>query len=63
MPLSEQQTRLAVTIDTHVKPVLAGGGSEKALRLSMADDMPTFKQPLDTGTGVDMDALCERYEG
>jgi hypothetical protein len=29
----------------------------------MADDMPTFKQLLDTCTGADMNALCERYDG
>jgi hypothetical protein len=63
MPLSEQHTRLAVTIDTHIKHVLAGGGGEKTLLVSMADDMPTFKQLLDTCTGADMDALCERYDG
>jgi hypothetical protein len=63
MPLSEQQTRLAVTIDTHVTEVLAHGGGDEALLRSLADDMPTFKQLLDTCTGAEMDALCERYDG
>jgi hypothetical protein len=63
MPLSEQQTRLAVTIDTHVTEVLAHGGGDEALLRSLADYMPTFKQLLDTCTGAEMDALCERYDG
>jgi hypothetical protein len=63
MPLSEQQTRLAVTIDTHVTEVLAHGGGDEALLRSLADDMPTFKQLLDTCTGAEMDLLCDRYDG
>ena len=63
MPLTAQQTRLAETIDTHVTQVLAHGEGDEALLLSMADDMPTFKQLLDTCTGAEMDALCERYDG
>ena len=63
MPLTAQQTRLAETIDTHVRQVLAHGGGDEALLLSMVDDMPTFQQLLDTCTGAEMDMLCERYDG
>ena len=63
MPLTVQQTQLAETIDTHVKEVLAHGGGEGALLLSLADYMPTFKQLLDTCTGAEMDMLCTRYDG
>ena len=63
MPLTVQQTRLAETINTHVTQLLAYGGGEEALLLSMADDLPTFKQLLDTCTGAEMDLLCERYDG
>jgi len=63
MPLTVQQTQLAETIDTHVRQVLAHGGGDEALLLSMADDMPTFQQLLDTCTGAEMDMLCERYDG
>jgi hypothetical protein len=63
MPLTEQKTRLAVTIDTHVKEVLAHGGGDEELLMSMADYMGAFKQLLDTCTGAEMDALCERYDG
>ena len=50
MTLTAHQTRLAETIDTHVRQVLAHGGGDEALLLSMADYMPTFKQLLDTCT-------------
>ena len=63
MPLTAQQTRLAETIDMHVTQVLAHGGGDEALLLSMGDSMGTFKQLLDTCTGAEMDALCERYDG
>ena len=63
MSLTAQQTRLAETIDTHVTQILAHGGGDAALLLSLADYMPTFKQLLDTCTGAEMDILCTRYDG
>jgi len=50
-------------LDTHVREVLAQGGGDEALLMSMANDMGTFKQLLDTCTGAEMDALCDRYHG
>ena len=55
--------QLALSIDTHVRHVLAQGGGDEALLMSMANDMGTFKQLLDTYTGVDINALCDRYDG
>jgi hypothetical protein len=63
MPLTVQQIQFAETIDTHVRQVFAHGGGDEALLLSMADYMSTFKQLLDMCTGVEMDMLCERYDG
>ncbi len=63
MSLTVQETQLAETIDTHVRQVLAHGGSDAALLLSMADYMPTFKQSLDPCTGEEMNMLCDRYDG
>jgi hypothetical protein len=42
MPLTMHQTQLAETIDTHVRQVLAHGGGDEVLLLSIADYMPTF---------------------
>lgn len=63
MLLTAQQTRLAVTIDTHVKHVLAHGGGDKELLMSLADYMGTFKQLMDMSTGEEMNALCQRDDG
>ncbi len=62
MPLTAQQTQLAVTIDTYVQHTFAQGG-EEALLVSMVDYMPLFKQLLDTCSRADMDALCTQYDG
>ena len=63
MPFTAQQTRLAMMIDTHVTQVLADGGGDEALLLSLADYMGTFKQLLETCTSEEFNTLCERYEG
>jgi hypothetical protein len=63
MPLTEQQTRLAGAIDRHVRHVLAQGGGDEALLMSLADHMGTFKQVMDMSTGEEMNALCQRYDG
>ena len=61
--MTVQQIQLAETIDTHVRQVLAHGGGDEALLLSLADYLPTFKQLLDTCAGAEMDLLCDRYDG
>jgi hypothetical protein len=63
MPLTEPQKRLAQKIDKHVHRILANGGDDEDLLVSMYDHMPTFKQLLDTCTKAEMNALCERYDG
>ena len=63
MPVIARQAHLARRIDTHVRHVLAQGGGDEVLLLSLAAYMGTFKQLLDTCTGANMDALCARYNG
>jgi hypothetical protein len=63
MPLTEQQTQLACTIDTHATHVLAYGGGDEELLMSLADYKGTFKQLMDMSTGKEMSALCQRYDG
>jgi hypothetical protein len=63
MPLTDQQTRLAGAIDRHVRHVLAQGGGDEALLMSLTDHMGTFKQVMDLSTGEEMNALCQRYDG
>ena len=57
MPLTEQQTRLAATIDIHVTHVLAHGGGDEELLGSLADHMGTCKPGMEMSTGEDMHAL------
>jgi len=63
MPFTTEQTQLAVMIDTHVTHMLANGGGDEALLLSLADHMGPFKQLLETCTSAELNALCARYEG
>ena len=63
MPLTENQIRLAVAIDDHVKAILAKGGGDEELLASMYDQMLTFKQLLDTSTESEMSQLCQQYDG
>lgn len=63
MPLTDQQVRLAVTLDDHVKSILAKGGGDEELLVSMYDYMPTFKQLLDASTESEMNQLCQQYDG
>jgi hypothetical protein len=62
--LTEQQTRLANFLDTHVQRITASGEvDDLALLVAMVDHMDTFKQLMDSSTAEEMDLLCERYPG
>ena len=63
MPLTDRQIRLAVAIDRHVNYILAKGGGDEELLVSMYDQMHTFKQLLDTSTEGEMSQLCQQYDG
>jgi hypothetical protein len=60
MPLTEQQTEMGCIIDTHITHVLAHGGGDEELLVSLADHMGTFKQLMDLSIGGEMNALCQR---
>jgi hypothetical protein len=61
--VTEEQTRLVCTIHRHVKHVLAHGGGNEELLVSLADHIETFKQLMDIFTREEMNALCQRYDG
>ena len=63
MALIEQQTRLVHTRDTHVRQVLAHGGGNENLLISLADSMETGTQLLETCAGAAMDTFCDQYDG
>ena len=62
-PIPEQQLSLARTIDQHVKQVIADGGDDERLLVSMYDYMGSFKQLMDMSTEEEMQLLCARYSG
>ncbi len=63
MALSDKQVELAKRVDEHVKKVIAAGGDDETLLVSMADYMGTFKEVMDSSTKDEMDELCERFSG
>ena len=63
MPLTEQQTHLAVSIDRHVNSVVASGGGDEELLVSMYEQMGAFRQLLDTCSREEIDSLCQQYDG
>ena len=63
MPLTDRQTRLASIIDEHVLRTLANGGNDEDLLVSLYDYMETFKEIMDTSDSMEMDQLCQRYDG
>ncbi len=63
MPLRKKQIKLAKTIDRHVARIVASGGGDEELLLSIHDYMGMFKQVMDSSSKAEMDELCERYEG
>ena len=63
MVLRKKQIKLAKRIDQHVKKVIAEGGDDETLLVSMHDYMGTFKQVMDSSSKDEMDELCERFSG
>ncbi len=63
MPLTNKQIHLASLIDEHVKQLYANGGTDEDLLRSLYDHMDTFKQVMDTSTKMEIQQLCQRYDG
>lgn len=63
MALTKAQIRLAVSIDRHVKEILASGQGSEGLLALLYGYMRTFKQLLDTCSPGEMDLLCQQYKG
>jgi hypothetical protein len=62
MHLSAEQLDLASRIDAKVQRLVAEGADDIALFVEMSDDMPAFKQLLDSRHPT-MDGLCLRFGG
>ena len=62
MHLSAEQLDIASRIDAKVQRLIAEGADDIAIFVEMADDMPAFRQLLDSGPHA-MDQLCLRFGG
>jgi hypothetical protein len=63
MALTEAQSRLAVSMDRHIKQSLASGQGGEGLWVSMYDHMGAFKQLLETCSPDDLVRRCQHDEG
>lgn len=62
-PLTAQQTWLAETLDLPGRRRRAHSGGAVAWRMSLGDSMAPFTPWGETGTSVDLDTLCQWYDG
>jgi hypothetical protein len=64
MPPTEEQVRLASSIDSQMQALARRGVTEPhAIVGEMADAMPNFKRLLDTAPSEAMDELGQRFAG
>ena len=63
MNLSVAQLEIASQIDAHVKKLERAGSDDITIFVKMSDQMPGFKQLMDTAGQRGMDELCARFEG
>lgn len=64
MPPTEEQIRLASSIDAQIQTLARHGVTEPlAIVGAMADAMPSFKRILDTATSEVLDELGQRFVG
>jgi len=63
MSLTAEQLQMASRIDARIRVLERTGSNEGDILREMFDEMPSFKQLMDTTTPDDMDHLCARFEG
>lgn len=63
MNLTAEQIQLATIIDTHVSQFPESQLGDEHLLQSTYDYMDAFKRILDSSTSVQMDYLCQQYDG
>lgn len=61
MALTNRQIWNATKIDTKVQKLARAGKDDIAIFVSMTDQMPAFKELLDTTARADMDELSHRF--
>lgn len=57
------QTHLVQRVDSHAQSILAQGGGDEALLMSLHDLMGDIKKIMDSNTHDAMDLFCQQYDG
>ena len=63
MSLKARQIELATSIDKFVNDTYAAGGTDADVLANIYDYMDTFKELLDTSSRLEMDEMCQRFDG
>ena len=63
MPLSTEQIDFISFIDKKVTDILSNGGTEISIILSMVDEMPQFKNLINSTDKKELDKYCDSHEG
>ena len=63
MSLKARQIELATSIDKFVNDTYAKGGTDADVLANIYDYMGVFRELLDTSSRLEMDELCQRFEG
>jgi len=63
MSLSVEQLDITSQIDTRICELERIGVNEVTILIEMVDQMPDFKQLMDTAGQRGMDELCARFDG
>lgn len=63
MQLTDEQNKLVIDIDRRANQILSGGGDDEELLVYLSDIMGNLKTIMDSSSGQEMDALCQRYSG
>ena len=63
MPLSTEQIDFISFIDKKVTDILSNGGNEISIILSIVDEMPQFKNLINSTDKKELDKYCDSHEG
>ena len=63
MPLTDQQKKLIVSVDSKVKSIFKRGGNEETLLVEMFDLMPKIKSLLNSDNKKEIELYFYEYDG
>ena len=63
MPLSLQQKKLVIDVDSRAKSILTKGGNEEMLLVEMFEFMPGIQDIITSNSKRELDMLTQEYDG